>query len=110
MDFKEVPKNVRPAYAWFWNSNITKEGIDARIDEMIECGIGAFYVIAEPDNWFPDCRATHLYPKYLSDEYIDLLFYAFEKAEEKGIYTNGIFVGTRWIPVTAKSGDYEILY
>lgn len=87
MDFKNLPKNVRPAYAWFWNSNITKEGIDARIDEMLECGIGAFYVIAEPDNWFPDCRATHLYPKYLSDEYIDLLFYAFEKAEEKGIYT-----------------------
>ena len=46
---------------------------------------------------------------YRGKEYA-LSFRRAKEGEEKGIYTNGIFVGTRWIPVTAKSGDYEILY
>ena len=85
MDLKTVPESVCPAYAWLWNDTITREGIEREIDEMEKNGIRAFYVIGEPDNWFPDGRATHLSPPYLSDEYIDLLFYAFEKAKEKGI-------------------------
>ncbi len=87
MNLKEAPRHTQPAYAWLWNSTVTKEGIDERIEEMVRCGIGAFYVIGEPENWYPERRATHLYPPYLSDEYIELLYYAFEKAEEKGIYT-----------------------
>ena len=87
MDFMNIPSRVYPAYTWIWNNTITREGIDRRIEEMEKMGIRAFYVLAEPDHWFPDRRATHLYPKYLSDEYIDLLFYAFQKAKEKGIYT-----------------------
>ena len=87
MNFKEIKSNYYPAYTWLWNAEITKEGIDWQIEEMCKNGIRAFYVIAEPDNWFPERRATHLYPKYLSDEYLDLLFYAFEKAKEKGMYT-----------------------
>ena len=87
MDFKNISSKFYPAYTWFWNNTITREGIDRQIDEMVQNGIRAFYVIGEPDNWFPNGRATHLSPKYLSDEYIDLLFYAFRKAKENGIYT-----------------------
>lgn len=87
MDFHYIPQKTQPAYAWLWNSTITREGIDRQIDEMQKNGIGAFYIIAEPSNWFPEGRATHLYPEYLSDEYLDLLFYAFEKANERGMYT-----------------------
>lgn len=87
MDLKNIASNFYPAYTWFWNNTITCEGIDRQIDEMYENGIRAFYVIGEPENWFPDTRATHLSPKYLSDEYLELLFYAFKKAKEKGMYT-----------------------
>ncbi len=87
MDFKNIPSKFYPAYTWSWNNTITREGIENRIEEMYKNGIRAFYVIAEPDNWFPNGRATHLSPKYLSDEYLDLLFYTFQKAREKGMYT-----------------------
>ena len=85
MDLKNISNNFYPAYTWFWNNTITRDGIDRQIDEMYENGIRAFYVIGEPENWFPDTRATHLSPKYLSDEYLELLVYAFKKAKEKGI-------------------------
>ena len=87
MDFKNTPKEKQPAYTWLWNTNITREGIKSRIDEMYECGIRAFYIIGEPENFRPETRRTHLSPEYLSDEYIDLLYYAYELAKEKGMYT-----------------------
>ena len=86
MDFKNIPIECHPAYTWLWNTTITKEGIDRQIDEMKKCGIKAFYVIGEPDDWRPGRRETHLYPKYLTDEYVELLLYAFEKAKEQGMY------------------------
>lgn len=87
MDFKGIESRFYPAYAWLWNNTITRDGIDRQIDEMQKNGIKAFYVIGEPDTWFPDTRATKLSPKYLSDEYLDLLFYAFQKAKANGMYT-----------------------
>ncbi len=86
MDFRNIPQKVQPAYAWFWNSTITKEGIDRQLDEMQKNGIGAMYVIGEPEQFRPNRRATHLSPEYLSDAYLDLLLYASEKAKKKGIY------------------------
>ena len=53
MDFKNISSKFYPAYTWFWNNTITREGIDRQIDEMVQNGIRAFYVIGEPDNWFP---------------------------------------------------------
>ena len=54
MEFKNIPNTAQPVYTWLWNSTITREGIDWRIDEMERMGIKAFYVLSEPDNWFPD--------------------------------------------------------
>ena len=87
MNFKNVPISCQPAYTWLWNTRITKEGIKARIDEMYESGIRAFYIIGEPENFRPTIRKTHLWPEYLSPEYIELVYYAYEVACEKGMYT-----------------------
>lgn len=87
MDFKSLPVSAYPAYTWLWNSKITKEGIKEQIDEMYDAGIRAFYAIGEPENFRPNRRRTYLSPEYLSEEYLDLLFYAFSYAKEKGMYT-----------------------
>ena len=87
MDLKNIPVRYQPAYTWLWNTTITRDGIKARIDEMYDAGIRAFYVIGEPENFRPNVRRTHLSPKYLSAEYIDHVYYAYETAKEKGMYT-----------------------
>jgi len=48
MNFKNIPVTCQPAYAWLWNTQITKSEIRRQIDEMYENGIRAFYVLAEP--------------------------------------------------------------
>ena len=87
MDFKRTPIKYQPAYTWLWNTEITKEGIKERIDEMFDCGIRAFYIIGEPENFRPTVRRTHLSPEYLSDEYVELVYYAYEYGKEKGMNT-----------------------
>ena len=87
MELKAIPVTAQPAYTWLWNTEITKEGIRKRIDEMHAAGIRAFYVIGEPKNFRPTLRRTHLSPAYLSPEYLELLYYAFSYAKEKEMYT-----------------------
>ncbi|MBQ6846942.1 MAG: hypothetical protein IJO61_07405, partial [Oscillospiraceae bacterium] len=87
MDFKNIPSICHPAYIWQWNSHITKEGIKRQIDEMYDCGIRALYILGEPSNFRPTKRRTHLSPEYLSDEYLELVYYAYKMAKEKGMYT-----------------------
>ena len=87
MDFINVPVCYQPAYTWLWNTEITKEGIKERIDEMYENGIRAFYILGEPENFRPQSRRTHLSPEYLSDDYLELVYYAYEMAKEKGMWT-----------------------
>ena len=87
MDFKNIPVFCHPAYTWAWNTAITREGIRQQIDEMYESGIRSFYVIAMPKNFRPENGCTPLSPEYLSQEYLDLLYYAFEYADAKGMYT-----------------------
>ena len=87
MDLKNIPSSYHPAYAWLWNSTITKEGIRAQIEEMYEAGIRAFYIIGEPKEFRPDRRRTYLSPDYLSEAYVELVYYAFQVAEEQGMYT-----------------------
>lgn len=78
---------MQPAYTWLWNSTITKEGIKKQIDEMYDSGIRAFYVLGEPEYFRPKTRKTHLFPEYLSKEYLELLYYAFSYSKSKGMYT-----------------------
>lgn len=87
MNFKNIPISCYPAYAWLWNDTITKEEISRQIDEMYENGIRAFYVLGEPENFRPTIRRTYLSPKYMSDEYVELVHFAYLKAKEKGMYT-----------------------
>ena len=87
MDFKNIPVERQPAYTWLWNTTATREEIKKQIDEMYASGIKAFYILGEPYRFRPTRRRTHLSPEYLSDEYIELVHYAFELAREKGMYT-----------------------
>ena len=87
MEFRNVPVACQPAYTWLWNTTITKEEIRRQIDEMYESGIRAFYVLGEPAEFRPNRRRTHLEPPYLSEEYVDLVYYAFCVAQEKGMHT-----------------------
>lgn len=87
MDFKNIPIERQPAYTWLWNTTVTRDKIKKQIDEMYASGIKAFYILGEPYRFRPMRRRTHLSPEYLSDEYIELVYYAFELAREKGMYT-----------------------
>ena len=82
-----IPASYYPAYTWLWNTTITREGIRQQIEEMYEAGIRAFYIIGEPKEFRPNRRRTYLSPDYLSEEYVELVYYAFQVAEEKGMYT-----------------------
>lgn len=86
MKFKDIPVKYYPAYTWLWNGNITKNEIQRQIAEMHECGIRAFYIMGEPAHFAPHRRKTYLHPEYLSDEYLELLHYAYKVAEMKGMY------------------------
>jgi len=87
MDFKNIPVKYQPAYTWLWNTTATKEETKRQIDKMYDSGIRAFYVLGEPENFRPGRRNTHLSPEYLSDEYIEQVYYAYEAAKEKGMHT-----------------------
>ena len=87
MNFKNISSEFYPAYAWIWNSAVTKEEITKQIDAMYDSGIRTFYVIADPERFRPTIRRSHLSPEYLSDEYLELLYYAFEYATEKEMHT-----------------------
>ena len=87
MDFKNIPKECHPAYTWLWNTNITAVKTKRQIDEMYDAGIRAFYVLVEPANFRPTVRRTFLSPEYMSDEYIDRVYFAYSYAKEKGMHT-----------------------
>jgi len=87
MNLKNIPFSYQPAYMWQWNGTITEDGIKKQIDSMYNCGIRAMYIIGMPENFRPEIMTTSLKPEYMSQEYLDLLFYAYEYAKEKGIYT-----------------------
>ena len=86
MDFKNIPVKYQPAYIWFWNAPISREGIKRRIEEMYEMGIRAFCVWSISKTYRPSKMRTYLEPEYLSEEYFDLLEYSFQVAKAKGMY------------------------
>ena len=86
MDFIKIPPHCQVAYTWLWNTEITREGIHRQLDEMYDAGVRAFYVLAEPSNFRPTLRRTHLAPAYMSDEYLDLVYEAYEYGTSKGMY------------------------
>ena len=87
MDFKNVPVTCHPAYTWLWNGTVTKEETARQIDQMYQNGIRAFYALGEPERFLPNRRRTYLKPEYLSDEYMEMVYFAFEYADKKGMNT-----------------------
>ncbi len=85
MDFKTIPLSAQPAFSWIWSTTITKEGIQRQIDEMYNFGVRAFYILAEPKEFRPNLRKTYLEPDFMSDEYLDLLHFAYEYGKSKGM-------------------------
>ena len=79
--FKDVESSaVSPVYAWIWNSPVTRGLIKEQLDEMLEQGIRAVYILPEPKEFRPDSMVTHLSPAYLSDAFFELVRYAVEYA------------------------------
>lgn len=60
---------------WFWNGDITEEGIEKQIREMYEKGIGGFYLSPRQGQRIP----------YLSGKWFSLVKYACERAKEYGL-------------------------
>lgn len=102
-DFKDVPmmKNndkfdiksfdvpdvsFAPVYVWVWNDICTKEIIDTQLNEMLNLGIRAFYILPEPKNFRPDSMPTNLEPDYLSPDFFELCAYAVKKGKEMGMH------------------------
>lgn len=86
MDFKNIPSFSQPAFSWIWNTKITKDEIIRQIDEMHDFGVRAFYVLAEPKEFRPNLRKTYLEPDFMSEEYLDLLYFAYEYGKSKGMH------------------------
>ena len=87
MDFKNIPVTYYPAFTWLWNTTVTDEETKRQIDEMYDAGIRAFYALGEPVNFRPTRRRTFLSPEYMSDEYLDRVYFAYSYAKEKGMHS-----------------------
>ena len=72
-------------YGWAWNAPITKDGIDKRLGEMKDAGIRGVYVLPMPKDFRPERLRTFLDPEYLSDEFFELISYAYHKAADMGM-------------------------
>lgn len=83
--FEAPPASTFPVYAWIWNAAISKSGIVTQLDEFSLAGIKGIYVLAEPKNFRPQKQRTMLEPDYFSDEYVELLAFAYRYAHEKGM-------------------------
>lgn len=84
-EFCNPANEFYPVYGWTWNDVITREGIKEQIDEMHSKNILGVYVIPHSKKFRPNEMVTNLQPEYLTDEYFELLSYAVDYADEKGI-------------------------
>ncbi len=74
-----------PVYIWVWNDVCTKEVIDTQVNEMLNLGIRAFYILPEPKDFRPDSMPTNLTPGYLTDEFFELCDYAIKQGKALGM-------------------------
>ena len=78
-------KEYSVVYAWLWNTTITREGIDAKLREFKDAGIGGIYIIPLPKDFRPENLRTFMSPEYLSEEFFDLCEYAIRRAAAEGL-------------------------
>lgn len=82
-EVKKPSAGLCPIYSWVWNSPITEKLIIEQIDRMEKTGIRAMYIIPEPPEFRPTYMVTYMTPKYLSDEFFDLVRFAVNYAKAK---------------------------
>lgn len=82
-EVKKPSAGFQPIYSWIWNSPITEDLIIEQIDSMEKIGIRGMYIIPEPPEFRPNYMETYMTPKYLSDEFFDLVKFAVNYASSK---------------------------
>ena len=93
--FLNPSAEAKPFFRWWWNGNrLTKDEISRELELMHEAGIGGVEInpIAMPEH------AENLYGEecsWLSEEWIEYLQFAIEKANSLGMVTD-LIVGTGW--------------
>lgn len=80
--FKNPGAEYAPTYAWVWNTTITRDGIDEQLSDFLKAGIRSFYIIPFPDEFRPLIMKTELRPRYLSEDFFELISYALHRATE----------------------------
>ncbi|GFD73795.1 hypothetical protein KUL113_32150 [Tenacibaculum sp. KUL113] len=75
----------KPWVFWYWiNGNVTEEGIKADLESMSNAGLGGVVLM--------HINEHHVIPagpvKFLSEDYLSLLAFTFEKASELGLKVN----------------------
>ncbi len=83
--FKNPSKENSVIYGWIWNSPLTKESIKKQIAEFSKAGITGLYVLPLPYDFRPERIRTFLHPQYLSEDYFNLLRFAYTEAKNQGI-------------------------
>ena len=82
---KQIPSECEVTYSWLWNTAISKEGIDERLEGFVKAGIKSLYILPMPKDFGPDTLRTFMDPEYLTEEFWELISYALHKCKELGI-------------------------
>jgi hypothetical protein len=113
--FKNPPADCRIMMRWWWfGPSVTKPELERELRAMKEGGIGGVEVqpvypltLDDPDKGF------HNFP-YLSDEFLDALRFAADKARELGLRFD-LTLGSGWpfggphIPITEAAGKLRLV-
>lgn len=83
--FRNPGAEYRGVPFWAWNTKMTKEDVDNCLDAFRTMGMGGCFLHSRTGMDIP----------YLSDEFMDLICYAQEKAEERGLHA-WLYDEDRW--------------
>ena len=84
-DFAAPALEFNVSYGWVWNTEVTREGIDERLDGFVEAGIKSLYILPLPKDFRPERLRTFMSPEYLTTEFFDLVEYAVRGGSKRGI-------------------------
>jgi len=114
-DFENPPADCRIMMRWWWfGPSVTKPELERELRAMKEGGVGGVEVqpvyplaLDDPEHGF------HNFP-YLSDEFIDALHFAADKARELGLrfdltLVSGWPFGGSYLPVTEAAGSLRVV-
>ena len=82
---KNPPLECEVTYSWTWNTPITREGIDERLEGFLKAGIKSLYILPLPKDFGSENLRTFMDPEYLSEEFWELVKHALNKCVELGI-------------------------